>query len=88
MVRDGLGAADLVRGGCLVPGGHRHQGPRLYGQHAPGLGQLLGQHGAGLGLHPAVEVAGHVVRHRAVLAAVPLETGLMERGKCKCRIVE
>ena len=77
VVGDGLGATDLVRGGRLVPGGHRDRGPRLHGHQPPGLEpQLLGQHGAGLGLHPAIEVARHVVRHRAVLTAVPLETGL------------
>ena len=87
VVRDGLGAADLVRGGRLVPGGHGHHGPGVYGHETPGLGQLLGQHGAALGLHAAVEVAGHVVRHRAVFAAVPLETGLMDNCKCKCRLM-
>ena len=73
MVRYGPGAADLVRGGRLVPGGHRDRGLH----QPPGLeAELLGQHGAGLGLHPTIEVAGHVVRHGAVLTAVPLETGL------------
>ena len=63
MVWDGSCAADLVRGGCLVSGGHRDQGPGVYGHEAPGLSELLCQHGAALGLDTAVEVAGHVVRH-------------------------
>ena len=76
VVRDGLSAADLVRCGCLVSGRHRDSEPVIQGHETARLSQLLGQHGAGLGLHAAVEVAGHVVRHRAVLPAVSLEACL------------
>ena len=62
VVRYGPGAADLVRGGRLVPGGHRDRG--LHDHQPSSLeAKLLGQHGAGLGLHATVEVAGHVIRH-------------------------
>ena len=92
MVRDGLGAADEVGVGRHVAGSRGHglgvqrQEAASLGQvlrqHRAGLGLGEGDclfryflcnifH-----LDPAVEVAGHVVRHRAVLPTVPLQTRL------------
>ena len=65
MFRYGLSAADLVWCRGLVPGrsGHRIAEVVLHDHEAAGLHQVLGQDGAGGRLVPAVEVAGHVVRH-------------------------
>ena len=73
-----LSAADLVRCWCLVSGSHRHLVTITSVDHhqTTCLSQVLSQHSTGLGLTSAIEVAGHVVRHRAVLAAVTLEAGL------------
>ena len=75
----GLSAADLVRGWCLVSCRHGDTiaiDPIADDQEAASLHQLLGEDGAGLGLDPAVEVAGDILGHGAVLATQPLETGL------------
>lgn len=87
-----LSAADLVRCRCLVSCRHGDTipiDPIRDDQEAASLHELLGQDGAGLGLDPAVEVAGDVLRHGAVLATQPLETGLgaLQRvSKLECSV--
>ena len=78
MIRYRLSATDLVWCWSLVSGrgGHRVAEVVLHDHEAAGLRQVLGQDGTGGRLDPAVEVARHVVRHRAVLAADPLEARL------------
>ena len=74
MVRYGPRHVYLVRGRCLVS--RRCWDSELipHVEH-PGVGlvDVVGEDSAGLGLDAAVEVAGYVVRHGAVLPAVPLE---------------
>ena len=89
MLRYWLSAADLVWSWCLVSCRYRNTIAVTDHEKPPGLHQLLGQDGAGLGLDPAVEVAGDVLRHRAVLAAQSLQTGLgaLQRvGKLECSV--
>ena len=77
MVRYRARHVNLVRCGGLVAssGGHSELVPHVE-QARGGLVDVVRQDGAGLGLDPAVEVAGDVVRHRAVLPAVSLQAGL------------
>ena len=77
VVRYGPRHVDLIRSWSLVASRHRNselvshvEQPRV------GLVDLVHEDGAGLGLDAAVEVAGDVVRHRAILAAVSLQAGL------------
>ena len=77
VVRYGPRHVDLIRSWSLVASRHRNsilvshvEQPRV------GLVDLVHEDSAGLGLDAAVEVAGDVVRHRAVLAAVSLQAGL------------
>ena len=77
VVRYGPRHVYLVRGRCLVS--RRCWDSELipHVEH-PGVGlvDVVGKDGAGLCLDAAVEVAGYVVRHGAVLPAVPLQAGL------------
>ena len=77
MVRYGPRHVYLVRCWSLVTSSNRHSElvPHVE-QPGVGLVDLVSEDGAGLGLDAAVEVAGDVVRHRAVLPAVPLQAGL------------
>ena len=91
MIRYRLSATDLVWCWSLVSGrcGHRVAEVVLHDHEAASLRQVLGQDGAGGRLVPAVEVTGHVVRHRAVLAADPLEARLgplQGVGKLECTV--
>ena len=77
MVGDRSRHVYLVRSWSLVSRGCRH--PELVPQvEHPGVGlvDVVGEDGAGLCLDAAVEVAGYVVRHGAVLPAVSLQAGL------------
>ena len=77
MVRYRARHVNLIRSGGLVASSSRHSElvPHVE-EPRGGLVDVVRQDGAGLGLDPAVEVAGDVVRHRAVLPAVPLQAGL------------
>ena len=77
VVRYGPRHVDLVRCWSLVTSSHRDSElvPHVE-QPGVGLVDLVSEDGAGLGLDAAVEVAGDVVRHRAVLPAVSLQAGL------------